>query len=150
MTDRALEDLTILDMSVGVSSAYCTRWFADFGAKVIKIESPDGGSPIRNQGPFKDDEPHPETGIPHLQLNAGKKSVVLDIDSDRGRDLLKRLSARADLLVEDSSPGTMAEKGLGYEQLAVDNDQLVYLSLTPYGQTGPYRDRPATEFILKP
>ncbi|MDP6374988.1 MAG: CoA transferase [Kiritimatiellia bacterium] len=148
MTDRALVDLTILDLSVGVSGAYCTRWFADFGADVIRIESPEGGDPIRSQGPFKDDAPHPETGIPHLFLDAGKKSVALDIDSVRGRDLMRQLAARADLLVEDSSPGTMAAKGLDYEQLAPGNDQLVYLAITPWGQTGPYRDRPATELTL--
>ncbi|MBT4492492.1 MAG: CoA transferase [Gammaproteobacteria bacterium] len=148
MTDGALEDLTILDLSDGVSGAYCTRWFADFGANVIKIESPEGSDPIRNQGPFKDDDPDPETGIPHLFLNAGKKSVVLDIESESGRDLVKQLAAKADLVVEDASPGTMSEKGLGYEQLRPDNDQLVYLSITPYGQNGPYRDRPATEFTL--
>lgn len=148
MSDGALEDLVILDLSRGLAAAYCTKWFADLGADVVKIEPPETGDPVRSLGPFKDDVPDPDTGVSHLYLNGGKKSISLSLDLADGRSLLKRLVEKADVLVEDAAPGSLDDLDLGYEDLSAVNHKLVYLSITPFGQTGPYRDYPATELTL--
>lgn len=148
MSDGALEDLVILDLSRGLAAAYCTKWFADLGADVVKIEPPETGDPVRSLGPFKDDVPDPDTGVSHLYLNGGKKSISLSLDLADGRSLLKRLIEKADVLVEDAAPGSLDDLDLGYEDLSAVNHKLVYLSITPFGQTGPYRDYPATELTL--
>ncbi|HJP41266.1 MAG TPA: CoA transferase [Dehalococcoidia bacterium] len=148
MADGALDDLRVLDLSQGLAASYCTKWFADFGADVVKIEPPGPGDPVRGLGPFKDDVPNPDTGASFLYLNGGKKSVSLSLESDTGRDILRRLAARFDVVVEDFVPGTLPGIGLGEADLRAPNPKLIYLSLTNFGQTGPYRDYPVTELTL--
>jgi crotonobetainyl-CoA:carnitine CoA-transferase CaiB-like acyl-CoA transferase len=148
MSDGALDDLFILDLSHGLAAAYCTKWFADLGANVVMVEPADKGASIRDIGPFKNDEPNQETGASHLYLNGGKKSISLSFKNEEGKSLLKQLIAKADILVEDEAPGRLGNLGLGFEDLSAINNRLIYLSITPFGQTGPYRDYPATELTL--
>jgi crotonobetainyl-CoA:carnitine CoA-transferase CaiB-like acyl-CoA transferase len=114
----------------------CGQILADLGADVVQIEPP-GGSPVRRRGPFADDVPHPDRSLAWWSANRNKRGVTLDLDAARGQDLLRRLIARADFLVESETPGVMAARGLGYEDLAALNPRLVYVSITPFGQTGP-------------
>ena len=140
MPESALSDLLVVDLSQGIAGPYCTKLLADYGAEVIKIEPPGTGDLSRRLGPFPSDVPHPEKSGLFLHLNTRKKSVTLDVSTASGAVILKKLLARADVLVESSQPGRMAEWSLGYEQLKDDFPKLVYASVTPFGQTGPYRD----------
>ena len=146
MTDAALSDLRVLDLSQGVAGPYCTKLLADCGAEVIKIEPP-AGDISRRLGPFPEDLPHPEKSGLFLHLNTNKKSVTLDVATTSGVVILKKLLARANVLVESSPPGRMDELGLGYEQLRQDFPRLIYASITSFGQTGPYRDYRANSLV---
>ncbi len=146
MPDSALSDVTVLDLSDNVAGAYCGRLLAGFGADVIKVESPDVGDWARGVGPFPDDVPHREKSGPFLHLNAGKRSLTLDVVEEEGREVLKRLAAKAHIIIETSPPGMMASMGLGFDSLMGVNPSLVMTSITPFGQTGPYRNFRATDF----
>lgn len=143
----ALSGLRVVDFSLGVSGPWCTKLLAGLGAEVIKIE-PMGGDPSRRQGPFPKDIPQSETSGTFLHLNTGKLGITLNIESASGREIALRLAARSDVLVESHSPGVMAEKGLGPEQMASVNEGLIYVSVTPFGQDGPYSGYEASEIIL--
>ena len=147
MAGPAFAGLRVIDLSHGVAGAYCTKLLADHGAEVIKVEPPDAGDHLRSLGPWRDDLPDTETGGLHLYLNGGKKSVTLDITSPSGRAVLKKLLARADVLVESARPGVMAGYGLGYEDLKDEFPELIYASVTSFGQTGPWRDYDGDAFI---
>lgn len=127
----------VVDLSQYIAGPYCGRILAGFGADVIKVEPPDG-DPIRRWGPFVDAAPDPETGALHLYLNQGKRSVTLDLDTEAGRAVLRQLLATADVLVESFRPGVLADLGFGYQQLKEEFPGLLYVSVTPFGQTGPY------------
>lgn len=140
MTESALSDIRVIDLSQGIAGPYCTKLLADYGAEVIKIEPPGEGDAARRLGPFPDDLPHPERSGLFLHLNTNKKSVTLDVSTASGAVILEKLLARADVLVESYPPGRMAEWGLGYDDLRDEFPSLIYASITPFGQTGPYRD----------
>jgi crotonobetainyl-CoA:carnitine CoA-transferase CaiB-like acyl-CoA transferase len=148
MTDEALADLRILDLTQGIAGPYCTKWFADFGAGVIKVEPPGTGDSARHLGPFPDDVPHPEKSALFLYLNTRKRSITLDLDREAGQAVFRRLAAEADLLVDDSPPGTMERRGLAWSELAGTNPRLISVALSNFGQSGPYRDYPATDLTL--
>jgi len=114
----------------------CGHMLGALGAEVIAVEPP-GGSRARRLGPFVDDVADPERSLTHFAYNRGKRSVVLDLDTDEGRERLRQLAATADVLIESDRPGRMAELGLGYEDLAAELPHLVYVSISPFGQTGP-------------
>ena len=139
-----LAGLHVLDLSGYIAGPFCTRLLAGFGADVVKVERP-GGDPIRHWGPFPDDDASPEAGAMHLYLNQGKRSVVLDLESTAGREALAELIDWADVLVEGYRPGTMERWGFGYHELAATNPGLIYVSITSFGQDGPYRDFAAWE-----
>lgn len=120
---------------------------AELGAEVIKIEPPGVGDRSRRAGPFPNDLPNPEASGLFLYLNTAKKSVTLDIETDSGQDLFRELAAGADVLIESAAPGTMERLGLGYTDLERINPRLVMTSVTPFGQTGPYRDYQAEDII---
>jgi formyl-CoA transferase/CoA:oxalate CoA-transferase len=136
---EALEGIRVIDLTTGVAGPHCTKLLADFGADVIKIE-PAAGDPTRNVPPFAGDIPHPERSLLFLHLNTNKRSVTIDPETEDGLDLLLGLVERADVIVEDFDPSGAAELGLGYEQLSADRPELVYASITPWGQNGPYVD----------
>jgi crotonobetainyl-CoA:carnitine CoA-transferase CaiB-like acyl-CoA transferase len=133
----ALDDLRVIDLSQGIAGPYCAKLLADCGAEVIKVEPP-GGDYARSLGPFPSDIPHHDKGGLFVHLNGNKKSVTLDIETESGRTVLRKLLARADVLVEGYPPGHLASMGLGYDDLKGELPDLIYCSVTPFGQTGPY------------
>ena len=133
----ALDDLRVIDLSQGIAGPYCAKLLADCGAEVIKVEPPEGDY-ARSLGPFPEDIPHHDRGGLFVHLNGNKKSVTLDIETKSGRTVLRRLLARTDVLVESYPPGHLASMGLGYDDLKGELPDLIYCSLTPFGQTGPY------------
>ncbi|MGB6836965.1 MAG: CoA transferase [Dehalococcoidia bacterium] len=141
MTDGALEGLRVLEYARMVSGPYCAKLLADLGAEVVKIEQPSLGDPARQKGPFPGDLPHPEKSGLFLYLNTNKLGITLDVQTEEGRKVFRELAQEADILIEDSPPGRMEELGLNYESLSALNPRLIVTSITPYGQTGPYRDR---------
>ena len=138
--DLALEGLRVLDLSGGVAGGYCTKLFGCLGAEVIKVEDPAGGDISRRMGPFLDYIPDPETSATYLYLNTNKKSITLNLRTTSGVETLKTLIPSADVVVETYMPGTMEERGIGYEALEEINPGVVLASVTYFGQTGPYRD----------
>ncbi len=139
MTEAALSDLRVVELAQGIAGPYCGKLFAELGAEVLKIEPP-GGDRSRRLGPFPEDNPHAEKGGLFLHLSTGKKSVTLDVSVTSGQVVLKKLLDKADVLVESDGPSRMAEWGLSYEDLQGDFPELVYVSVTPFGATGPYKD----------
>ena len=152
-----LEGVRALDLTHYFAGPYCTRLLSGLGADVVKVECPLLGDPLRRFGPFASrlgmaratDEAAPtEDGAWHLYLNAGKRSLALDLKTEPGRETLLRLSEQADVLVENFAPGTLDKLGLGYENLRRVNPALVVTSISNFGQTGPYRDWRAAEVNL--
>jgi CoA:oxalate CoA-transferase len=142
-----LGGLRVLDMGDGVSGPFCAKLLADYGADVIKIEPPHLGDSARRTGPFAGDDPHQEKSIPYLYNNTNKRGVSLDISLASGRRLFEQLAANADVLVENFSPLEAAARSMDYPTLAKINPALVVTSITPFGQTGPYRDMEATDIV---
>ncbi len=144
---QALDDLTILDLTHHIAGPYATKLLADFGANVIKVEPP-GGDIAREIGPFQGDEPHPEKSGTFFFLNTNKRSVVLDLKTSAGRDALAALARKADLVVESFAPGTLDRLGVGYDFFRAINPALPLVSISNFGQTGPYRDYRLTDLTL--
>ena len=140
MTEDVLSDLRVIELSQGIAGPYCGKLLAEYGADVVKVEPPGKGDRSRRLGPFPDDISHPERSGLFLHLNTGKKSVTLDISAESGALIVRQLLANADVLVESCWPGQMSQWGLGYEDLREEHPSLIYVSITPFGQTGPYRD----------
>ncbi len=143
----ALEGIRVLDLTQTLGS-YCTKLLADLGADVIKVEPPQG-SPGRFHGPFYHNQPGLETSLWWFFFNTNKRGVTLDLDTADGQQLLRRLAATADALVEDSEPGLMAGRGLAYDDVRQLNSRLVYTSITPYGQAGPYAHFKASDLTAQ-
>ncbi len=142
---QPLDDLVVVDLSRALAGPYCTMMLADLGARVIKVESPDGGDDTRGWGPpFLDGE-----SAYFLSINRNKQSVTLNLKHPRGRDLLLRLIARADVLVENFRPGTMERLGLAYAAVRDAAPRLIFCSISGFGQTGPYRERAAYDLIVQ-
>ncbi|MCP5045406.1 MAG: hypothetical protein GY944_30630, partial [bacterium] len=144
----ALEDLRVVELGNNVTAPYCARLFADLGAEVIKVEGPAGDS-SRTQGPFAGGEPDlEESGIFHY-LNAGKRGVVADLDDPEQLEFFHGLLAGADVLVENSEPGEYKRFGLDSASLVARHPHLVVVSLSPYGRTGQWADRPGTDLTAQ-
>ena len=146
MQDRALQGIRVLDLTHHVAGPYCTKLLADFGAEVIKVERREG-DPARSLPPFAGDEPHHERSLPFAYLNTSKKSVTLDLKTPTGKSLFEKLLADADILVENFAPRVMPSLGLDYDALAAANPSLVMVSVSNFGQTGPYRDYKAADIV---
>lgn len=140
-----LDDVRVLELT-GLIGQQCGKLFAGMGADVIKIEPP-GGAEGRSVGPFLDDTPHPDRCLAFWHYNASKRSVTLDIRSPAGADVFRRLARTADVLIEDHSPGYLPGLGLGYSDLKAQDSKLIYVSITPFGQTGPYRDYRSSDLV---
>lgn len=136
-TTKAFAGLRVLDFSTTIAGPHCARMLADMGAEVIKIET-DGGETMRTRPPLR-------KGCSTVfgQLNVGKKSVVLDLKSEDGKEAVRRLAATADMLVENFRPGVMRRLRLDYDSLRPLNARLIYCSISGYGQTGPSAELPA-------
>jgi formyl-CoA transferase len=132
-----LSDVKVIELGQLIAGPFCTRILAEFGAEVIKIESPDGGDPLRQWRKL-----HQGTSLWWFVQARNKKSVTVNLKSPEGQEIVRRLAADADIVVENFRPGAMEKWGLGYEELSGANPGLVMVRLSGYGQSGPYKDRP--------
>jgi crotonobetainyl-CoA:carnitine CoA-transferase CaiB-like acyl-CoA transferase len=139
-----LAGVRIIDLTSVMMGPYATMLLGDYGADVIKVESPDGDV-MRHAAPMK----HPRMGAMYLQGNRNKRSIVLDLKKPGGRDALLRLAARADVFVHNVRPAAMARLKLGATDLLAINPRLVYASLHGFGETGPYAGRPAYDDLIQ-
>jgi crotonobetainyl-CoA:carnitine CoA-transferase CaiB-like acyl-CoA transferase len=146
MPPAALDDLRVLDLSQGLAGPLCAKILADFGADVIKVE-PLGGDAARAMAPFFGGRRHPEKSLVYLLANLNKRGIKLNLDDADGRALLRRLAANTDVIVESYKPGYLASLGLDYASLAADNPRLIMVSITPFGQTGPYSQYASEEIV---
>jgi crotonobetainyl-CoA:carnitine CoA-transferase CaiB-like acyl-CoA transferase len=143
----ALSDLRVLDLSTHVAGPFCTKLLADFGADVMKVEPPQG-DPARLLGPFPTASADPEASAVFLYLNTNKRGITLNIDTDAGRTLLRELLGMVDIVVESFPVGTMARLGWAFSELEQLRPGIILTSITPFGQTGPWRDHQATDLIV--
>jgi crotonobetainyl-CoA:carnitine CoA-transferase CaiB-like acyl-CoA transferase len=139
-----LDGLTVLDFSHALAGPYCTMLMAAYGAKVIKVEGPEGDIGRTWGPPFNGTDASYFVG-----LNSGKQSLAIDLKTSEGLEVCRKLAAQADILVENFRPGTMNRLGLDYASLSAANSQLIYVSISGYGQTGPRRLEPAMDLIIQ-
>ncbi len=140
-----LSPYRVLDLADG-RGAFCGKVLADLGADVVKVEPP-WGDPARRIGPFYQDDPHPEKSLFWACYASNKRSITLDLKTDASRRLLDRLIQSSHFLIESFRPGYLSELGLSYKHLTKVNPSLIYVSITPFGQEGPYKDYQATDLI---
>lgn len=139
-----LAGLRVIDLSVYLPGPNLTKTLADHGAEVIKVEAPGGGDPGRNIG-----EADGPTTVFFRNVNRGKKSIVVDLKSEAGRNSLLNLSETADVFIESFRPGVAKRLGVDYETISARNPGIVYCSISAFGQDGPYRDRPAHDLAVE-
>lgn len=137
-----LDGILILDLSQIYNGPYATYLLALAGATVIKVEPP-GGEPLRRRGVVGG------AALPFAMLNGCKETIVLDLKSEPGKDALRKLAAKADVLVENFAPGTMDRLGVGYDSLKALNPRLIYACSSGFGSDGPYRDYPAMDLTIQ-
>ena len=140
-----LDGIRVLDLTRVLAGPYCTMMLGDLGADVVKIEPPDRGDDTRHWGPpFVGGE-----SAYYLCVNRNKRSVTVNLKTEAGREIVRHLAQQADVLAENFKAGSLAEWGLDYASLSALNPRLVYLSITGYGQSGPWRDRPGYDLIIQ-
>ena len=142
---RLLPPYRVLDLS-GPEAVFCGKLLADYGADVVRVEPP-GGDPSRTRGPFAGDREGTDSSLYFLFYNTNKRSITLDLNSEGGRVLFRRLVVQADVVVESFPVGHMASLGLGYEALKAINPGIVVASVTPFGQTGPWKDYKSNDLV---
>lgn len=140
----ALDGIRVLDLSQGAAGPICTMHLGDLGAAVVKVEPPGGEWGRRLGPPFVGD-----VAAAFIGMNRNKRSIVLDLKRPGGRDVVARLAAGSDVLVESFRPGVMARLGLDYETLAASHPRLVYCAISAFGQDGPWRHRPGVDGIVQ-
>ena len=139
-----LSGIKVLDLTRVLAGPYATMILSDLGAEVIKIEQPEIGDESRNFGPFKNG-----FSLYFMSVNRGKRSITLDLKTDRGKDIFKQLVKQSDILVENFRPGTMKKLGLDYETLAAEHPALIYAACSGFGQTGPFAEKGAYDMIIQ-
>jgi crotonobetainyl-CoA:carnitine CoA-transferase CaiB-like acyl-CoA transferase len=147
----ALAGVKVLDLSRILAGPYATQLFADLGADVVKVENPDGGDDTRRWGPpftTKADGGRGDAAY-FSACNRNKRSITVDFASKAGADLLRDLAAKADIIVENFRPGGLQKYGLDYASIAAINPGIIYCSITGFGQTGPYANRPGYDFLIQ-
>lgn len=135
--------LRVLDLSQGLAGPYCGMLLAHYGAEVVKLEPP-GGDWARALGTR-----HGSHSALDIACNRGKKSIVLDLKNAAGRSAAQRIAAQCDVVIESFRPGVAGKLGLGYEEVRKSNPAVVYLSVSGFGQTGPYASRPGTDMVMQ-
>ena len=139
-----LDGIKVLDLTRVLAGPYATMLLGDLGAEVIKIEQPGTGDESRNFGPFKNG-----FSLYFMSVNRGKRSVTLNLKTERGQAIFKQLLKQTDILVENFRPGTMKNLGLDYETLKADHPSLIYAACSGFGQTGPYAQQGAYDMIIQ-
>ena len=142
----ALEGVSVLDLTHCIAGPYCTKLLSGFGADVLKVEPPEGERG-RRMAPFFRDEPGPDSGLTFAYLNAGKRSITLNLKSTEGQRILRSMLPETDMLVENFSPRVMQSLGLDYGALRETAPHLVMVSISNFGQSGPYRDYKAADIV---
>lgn len=141
---RPLEGITILDLTWVLAGPFASMILCDLGADVIKVERPPWGDVARTTGPYQNGW----SGY-FFSVNRGKRSISIDLRKEEGKELFRSLADRVDVVMENFTPGTMDRLGVGYESLSARNPRLIFASTSGFGQTGPYRDRPALDIIVQ-
>ena len=142
---RPLESITVLDLSRALAGPYCTMMLADMGAEIIKIEMPGRGDDSRSWGPpFVEGE-----SAYFMSVNRNKKSITLNLKSEKSKEIIEKLIKKADVVVENFRPGTMDKLGLSYENVAELNPEIIYASISGFGQDGPYRLLPGFDQVIQ-
>ncbi|MDE0720545.1 MAG: CoA transferase [Dehalococcoidia bacterium] len=144
-----LSDIKVLELAHSLSGAFCAKLLADQGANTVKVEPPGWGDPARREPPFINGIPDPDSSTIFLAFNTNKRGITLDIEQPQGRELLLRLVADADVLIESYPPGHLESLDLGYQVLRETNAKLVVSSITYFGQTGPYRDYQGGDLVVQ-
>jgi crotonobetainyl-CoA:carnitine CoA-transferase CaiB-like acyl-CoA transferase len=147
MSDKVFSNVNILDLSEGIAGPYCTRLLAAFGAQVTKVEKPQIGDISRAMGPFPNNEYNLEKSGTFYYLNTDKKSVTLNLKSQRGQEICQKLLKESDVLVESFAPGGLAKSGLTKRVLKEINPYLIVTSISAFGKTGPYRNYRSNNLI---
>lgn len=141
----ALETIKVLDLSRVLAGPYCTMILGDLGSEVLKVEAPGGRDETRKWGPpFKED-----VSAYYLSANRNKKAITVDLKSEEGVEIIKKLVRESDVIINNFKTGTMDRFGLGYDALALLNPRIVYCSITGFGETGPDRNMPGYDFIIQ-
>ena len=144
-SNQSLEGITVIDCSQILAGPFCSMLLADHGARVIKVEKPNGGDDVRGWGPpFIGDD-----SSAFVQLNRNKESISLDIKEKLGKEILKKLIKTADVLIENSRVGTMDKLGFGYDDVKKINSKIIYCSITGFGSEGPYSKRGGFDLIAQ-
>ncbi|HLJ94047.1 MAG TPA: CoA transferase [Gemmataceae bacterium] len=144
MTVGPFAGVLVVDLTRVLAGPFCTMMLAELGARVIKVEHPDGGDDSRSFDPFVDGQ-----SAYFASLNRGKQSIALDLKAADDREVLLALVRRADVLVENFRPGTMEHLGLGYAELSALNPRLIYAAVSGFGHSGPWSRRPAYDIIVQ-
>nr|UWI50949.1 CoA transferase [Clostridioides difficile] len=144
MKKGALSNIKVLDLTRVLAGPYCTMMLADFGADVIKIEVPKKGDDTRGFGPFVNGE-----SLYYANINRNKKGITLNLKSEKGKKIFLDMVKQADVVVENYRPGVMEKLGLGYDELAKVNNQIVYGAVSGFGCYGPYSERPGYDIIAQ-
>ncbi len=151
-TKQALQHIRVLDLSRVLAGPWCSQNLADLGADVIKIERPGAGDDTRSWGPpyLRDADGHDTSEAAYyLAANRGKRSVTLDIASTEGQEIIRKLARQSDVVLENYKVGQLKKYGLDYESLKREKSDLVYCSVTGFGQDGPYAQRAGYDFIVQ-
>lgn len=149
MTDSALAGIRVLDFSRVLAGPLCSMILGDLGAEVIKVENPRRGDDTREWGPPWAGDDGERQSAYFLSVNRNKRSMTLNLKSDAGRAIARELAAKSDVVLENFKQGQMARFGLGYDDLREANPRLVYASITGYGQTGLYQERPGYDYVIQ-
>jgi crotonobetainyl-CoA:carnitine CoA-transferase CaiB-like acyl-CoA transferase len=144
-----LSDVKVLEIAHAASGAFCAKLLADQGADTVKVEAPGTGDPCRREPPFIGGEPHPDRSTTFLALNTNKRGITLDLQQAAGRSLFLKLAAAADVVIESFEPGYLAQLGLGYDALRAANPRTILLSISYFGQEGPYAHYRGNDLIAQ-
>jgi crotonobetainyl-CoA:carnitine CoA-transferase CaiB-like acyl-CoA transferase len=139
-----LTGVRVVEVGNYMAAPFCAMQLADLGAEVIKVEHPDGGDQVRQSAPLIDGE-----GSAFMRLNRNKRSMALDLKTDQGKEIFRKLVGTADVVVENLRPGTMKDLGLDYESLERINHGLIYVAASGWGQDGPLRDQPGMDIMAQ-
>ena len=139
-----LSGIRVVEVGNYMAAPFCAMQLADLGAEVIKVEHPEGGDQVRQSAPLIEGE-----GSAFMRLNRNKRSIALDLKTDKGKEIFRKLAGTADVVVENLRPGTMTDLGLDYETLRAINPGLIYVAASGWGQDGPLRDRPGMDIMAQ-
>lgn len=145
MSDKPpLAGIRVVEVGNYMAAPFCTMQLADLGAEVIKVEHPEGGDQVRQSAPLIEGE-----GSVFMRLNRNKRSIALDLKTEKGKEIFRKLAGTADVVVENLRPGTMNDLGLGYDSLQRTNPALIYVAASGWGQDGPLRDQPGMDIMAQ-